>query len=323
MDTIININTITRNFHIPKAKQHWWKSLFSRHQVVNALNPLTLSINRGERLILLGKNGSGKSTLIKLLSGIIVPNSGEINILGFTPHQRKAQFLRTIGVMFGQKSFLFPDLNVIDALDLYAIIYQIDHTTYQERLKLLDTYLDFQRLLYRPVRKLSLGERMRCEVVAAIIHDPKIILLDEPSTGMDIDTINGLIRLLNDLSDKYTLIIATHDLKIIKSLNSRIILLDKGNYITDISSEKVYSLINSICYTFEYTGQENIVFHENIINLCKINQHNANKFTIICSESNQSDIYKILIDNPNIISIETHSYQLDLLIDQYIVKDHL
>jgi ABC-2 type transport system ATP-binding protein len=233
---MISCHSVTRRFSIPSERASFWGRLFGRGRTITPVSDLTFTINSGERVALLGRNGSGKSTIVKLLAGVIAPSEGEIRVLGEIPFQRRRSYLRQIGVMFGQKSMLFPDLSLRDALGLYAILYDLEPAVLKRHLHELDDYLGVSPLLDRPIRKLSLGQRMRCEVVAALIHHPVLILLDEPSTGMDLETKKGLSAYLVDqVGPDQGLVMVSHDQSLVLPTCRRALLLEAGQVVADRS----------------------------------------------------------------------------------------
>lgn len=237
----VEATNLGRTFRIPDPTAPWHRRLLGANKAVRGVEGVTLAIGAGERVALLGRNGSGKSTLQKLVAGVIAPTSGALRVLGEVPHHRSAAFLRRLGILFGQKSLLFADLTVHDALGLYRIVYGLNSEQYRASLKLLDTHLDFLRLAHRPVRKLSLGERMRCELVAALLHQPELLLLDEPAIGVDTETQAGLIALLQKPTfSGATLLLTTHDTDLARAVCSRIVVLDQGRVRDDLSADFVW-----------------------------------------------------------------------------------
>ncbi len=183
----------------------------------------------------LGRNGAGKSTTIKMLSGILCPDSGEISVGGFTPYKDRKNYVGNIGVVFGQKSQLQWDLPVIDSFELLKAIYRIPEDVYQSNLNRFTEMLDMDSFLQQPVRQLSLGQRMRADIVAALLHSPKIVFFDEPTIGVDVvgkETIRQFIRELNE-KDNITMIFTTHDMQDIEKVCDRLIIIDKGSKVYD------------------------------------------------------------------------------------------
>lgn len=212
------------------------KDLFKRQQkTFNVYRDLNLNVQDGEMLGLMGPNGAGKTTLIKLLTGVIEPAGGKIDIDGTTPSTKSNSFLKQIGVLFGQKSQLSWDLPATDTFDLIAKIYNLAPSDYKNRLNELTTMLNVTDFVNRPVRKLSLGQRMRCELICALIHSPKYLFLDEPTLGLDITTQHAIYTFLKEENQRYgtTIIITSHSLQDIERLADRVVVMVKGNFVYD------------------------------------------------------------------------------------------
>ncbi len=235
----IVFNKITKKF--PKYTKE--KSLVKRFK--NYLNPkkdykyilkdVSFEIEKGEFVGYLGKNGAGKSTTIKILSGILRPDSGFCNINNMIPWKNRKEYVKDIGVVFGQKTNLWWDLPVLDSYKLLKSIYKIPEEKFNTRLKFLSQELDILPLLSSPVRSLSLGQRMRCEILAALLHKPSILFLDEPTIGLDAlskKKVRGFISKINK-QEEITVILTTHDTQDLESLVNRILFLDKGTIAFD------------------------------------------------------------------------------------------
>lgn len=212
------------------------KGLFSsRQQEVLAIKELSFTVHKGERVAFIGPNGAGKSTTIKMLTGILHPSSGHVAVLGLVPWKDRHALGYKIGTVFGQRTQLWYHLPPSDTFDLLAKIYEIDNATYKKRLQELTEIFELGPLLQKPVRQLSLGERMRCEIVASLLHKPEILFLDEPTIGLDINAKLKIRALLNKLSKEYgtALFLTSHDTADIEQVCERVIVLDKGTIILD------------------------------------------------------------------------------------------
>lgn len=225
---LIDVKNISKTYRsIDQENSTFFKKT---HQEVAALKNLTFSITRGEIVGYIGLNGAGKSTTIKLLSGILVPDSGSCQIDGLIPWQTRKAHVKKIGVMFGQKSQLQWDLPVKDSFILMKQIYEITKENYAEMLDFLWEELQLGELWERPVRLLSYGQRMRCELAITFIHHPAIVLLDEPTIGIDVKIKQHIHRFIKKMNQKFqtTIIITSHDLAMIEYLCERVILIDHG-----------------------------------------------------------------------------------------------
>src|SRR5205085_9406699 len=195
-----------------------------------ALDGISFRIEPGELVGYIGPNGAGKSTTVKVLSGILVPDSGRCEVLGHVPWKDRIHYVRRIGVVFGQRTQLWWDLPVIESFDLLRDIYRISEAAYQQTLDSLVETLELSKLLDIPVRQLSLGQRMRCDLAASLLHSPKILFLDEPTIGLDAVSklaVRDFIKHLNK-EFKVTILLTTHDMDDIESLCKRIIILNEG-----------------------------------------------------------------------------------------------
>lgn len=212
------------------------KGLFSsKKRDVHAIKSLSFSIEPGERVAFIGPNGAGKSTTIKMLTGILYPTSGEVEVLGIVPWKQRQTLGYHIGTVFGQRTQLWYHLPPSDTFQLLAKIYEIPEIDFKKRLADLVSMFEISHLMNKPVRQLSLGERMRCEIVASLLHDPKILFLDEPTIGLDINAKLMIRGLLNSLSKNFgtTLFLTSHDTADIEQVCERVIVLDRGTVIKD------------------------------------------------------------------------------------------
>lgn len=223
-------------------------------QTIAAVKNVSLQINQGDHVGLVGLNGSGKSTLIKMILGILQPNGGKITTFGVNPVDNRQLNARKIGVVFGQRSQLRWDLPVMDTLLLNRELYQVDNKDFHSRLNQLTKTLGAEDFLSQPVRTLSLGQRMKAEFIAALIHDPELIILDEPTIGLDVLTKNSLIAFLKRLTNK-TIIFTSHDLIEVEQTCSRIMIMNAGNLVLNLDSAKIANL--AVPATITFTSSSN------------------------------------------------------------------
>ena len=212
------------------------KGLFnSKHENVPAVKSLSFQIKRGEQVGLIGENGAGKSTTVKMLCGILLPSRGRVEVLGYTPWKQRRQLAARIGVVFGQKPQLLWDIPVRETFVLLREMYGIPPAIYAKTLPKVTDLLDLEPLLNSPVRQLSLGQRMRCDLAAAVLHAPDLAFLDEPTIGLDVVAKQQARELIKWLAREFgsTLVLTTHDLKDITETCGRVILLDKGGVLFD------------------------------------------------------------------------------------------
>ena len=213
-----------------------FKSLFSADtEELKAVQGLSFNIARGERVGLIGENGAGKSTTLKMLTGILAPTGGELEVLGRVPWKERRQLALNIGVVFGQRPQLLWDIPVRETFRLLKTMYRIPDDIYQVTYTEAVKRLGLESLLSTPVRQLSLGQRMRCDLAASLLHAPAVVFLDEPTIGLDLSVKEQVREYIADMQEKYgtTLLITTHDLKDITETCDRLLLLDKGSLLFD------------------------------------------------------------------------------------------
>ncbi|MCL2046092.1 MAG: ATP-binding cassette domain-containing protein [Oscillospiraceae bacterium] len=259
---MIKLENINKTFRVAKRQGGFAravKALFSReYEIIHALNNVSFTINDGEMVGYIGPNGAGKSTTIKIMCGILTPDNGICEIDGRTPWLERVAHVQHIGVVFGQRSQLWWDVPVVDSFELIKDIYKVDSSLYQTNLDELTELLDLSELLKTPTRSLSLGQRMRCEIAASLLHSPKILFLDEPTIGLDAVSkiaVRQFIKKIN-AERKTTVILTTHDMQDIEALTERILLIGKGKILLDgnLAELKKHSSERKTLIV-EYTGK--------------------------------------------------------------------
>ena len=236
------VSNLTKKFSysVKNPKANWLKNLFSpEKKEITAVNNISFSLAPGERVAFIGPNGAGKSTTIKMLTGILFPSAGSINILGFDPTKDRKKLAYQIGTVFGQRSQLLPNLPLTDSFEFFGVMYDLSNEEIKKRITELTALFDLSSFIDQPVRKLSLGQRMRAEVAVSLIHKPKIILLDEPTIGLDVVAKKALRDLLLKINeeDGTTILLTSHDVSDIESLCERTIIINHGKIIKDLATE--------------------------------------------------------------------------------------
>lgn len=236
---MIEVNHLQKEFRIHQARAGLggaFRDLFSReYKTVNAVDDLSFQVEEGEMFALIGENGAGKSTTIKMLTGILTPSDGDIRINGYVPFKQREEYVRSIGVVFGQRSQLWWDLSPLESFRLLKSVYKVDEVEGEKWLQRLIEELDITSFVSQPVRKLSLGQRMRCEIAASLIHKPRLLFLDEPTVGLDVlvkQKIREFLLNLNE-TENTTILLTTHDVTDIEALCKRVLVMDKGKLIFD------------------------------------------------------------------------------------------
>lgn len=245
--TIIDVQNISKTFKITKRKSGFTGALANifhpEHEYKKAVNDISFNIKEGEMVGFIGPNGAGKSTTVKMLSGILYPDSGNIKIAGYIPHKQRKEYVANIGVVFGQKSQISWDLSPLDSYEVLKHIYKIPDKKYKENVERFVDLLDMQKFINQPVRQLSLGQRMRADIAAALLHSPKIVFFDEPTIGIDVvgkEKIRNFIKTLNK-TDNITMIFTTHDMQDIEKTCERLIIIDDGKKLYDGSLDSIKS----------------------------------------------------------------------------------
>ncbi|WP_342756890.1 ABC transporter ATP-binding protein [Kineothrix sedimenti] len=236
---MITLEHVSKTYKVSKRDAGFYsacKALFRRdYEYIHALDDVSFSIGEGEMVGYIGPNGAGKSSTIKILSGILTPDSGTCLINGRVPWKNRIEHVKDIGVVFGQRTQLWWDVPVADSFELLKEIYRIDTASYCRNLERLTSMLNLADLLKTPTRQLSLGQRMRCEIAASLLHNPRILFLDEPTIGLDAVSklaVREFILQLNK-ENNTTVILTTHDMQDIESLTNRVILIGKGHILLD------------------------------------------------------------------------------------------
>jgi len=323
----ITVSNLTKKFSFSarNASSGWLKNLFSPEiKEIVAVNDISFSVKHGERIAFIGPNGAGKSTTIKMLTGILFPTSGEVNILGFDPTKNRKKLAYQIGTVFGQRSQLLPNLPLTDSLEFFGVMYDMSEKEIKKRITELVELFGLGSFITQPVRKLSLGQRMRVEVAASLIHKPKIILLDEPTIGLDVVAKKSLRDLLLKINkeEKTTIFLTSHDVGDIESLCDRTIVINHGVVIRDLPTQ-------DLAKTFVYEKYIDLVALSNFNNFSELpegirySSKDKNKITVVV-DINKITVQKSLkklLDLFEVEDIDVYNADLETVIRHIYERD--
>jgi len=247
MDVVISVKNLEKVYKRQRRKsglKNVIKDFFRREYTeIQALKKVSFTVRKGEIIGYIGPNGAGKTTTLKILSGILYPSGGNVEVLGFTPWKRKREFLKKITLIMGQKNQLWWDIPAMDSFLLFKEIYEVPDHIFKKQINTLLDMLDAEKLVNYPVRHLSMGERMKMEIVAALIHNPDIIFLDEPTIGLDVMSQTSIREFLSAYNKEFqkTIVLTSHYMKDIEELSNRVIFIMNGEIIYDGSIDKLIS----------------------------------------------------------------------------------
>ncbi len=317
--SFIEVKSVSKTFRINKRKSGVTGMLANlfvpKYEKKEAVKDLDFVIGQGEMVGFIGPNGAGKSTTIKMLSGILFPESGEIRVGGFIPYKQRKAYVGSIGVVFGQKSQLQWDLPVIDSFELLKAIYRVPDETYRKNLSRYTEMLDMGGFLNQPVRQLSLGQRMRADIVAALLHSPKIVFFDEPTIGVDVvgkETIRNFICELNS-QDNVTMLFTTHDMQDIEKTCDRLIIIDKGSKVYDGTLPGIrerYGTTRQL--DVEFAGPQEVapIRHVEIVDL----DNNKKRFIFESHEVHINELMNLLLNRYSIRDMNISEPEIESII---------
>lgn len=324
---MIQVSNVSKTYKIVKKKRGLRgaiRSLFKpTFEEKIAVNNISFRIEPGEMVGYIGSNGAGKSTTIKMMSGVLTPSFGEILVNGVVPYNDRIKNAYNIGVLFGQRTQLFWDIPVIESFDLIKDIYEISDIDFCERVDYFTKVLDLTPLLDLPIRQMSLGQKMRCEIAAAFLHSPQVVYLDEPTIGLDVDIKSKIRTFIRDMNKKMgtTVVLTTHDMKDIEEICNRIIILDKGEIIYDGNKEEIVERFGKNRIVNFYVNNADNFYISNIFQIeenqiskkpglvrIEINENKSNITSVISEVLLHNSINNITISEPNIESIVQEIY---------------
>ncbi|ENH95629.1 ABC transporter [Gracilibacillus halophilus YIM-C55.5] len=325
---IITVNNLTKSYLVQKREQGikgTFQSLFNRkHEKITAVSNINFQIEKGEIVGYLGPNGAGKSTTIKMLSGILSPTNGNIDVNGLSPFSNRKEHSLNIGVVFGQRTQLWWDIPVSESLNLMRHMYKIPKSDYLKRLEVFNEFLDLNQFINVPVRQLSLGQRMRADLCAALLHQPEVLFLDEPTIGLDVvvkDNIRTFIQQINENLNT-TVILTTHDMSDIEKLCNRVIVIDQGSKVYDGTVKELKKTYGSeeliIVETENKIKDYNYLFSPGILYVEQ--QNNTLFITYNKSKISSSVILKILMNKEEILDFTIKETEIDEVIRRMYIK---
>lgn len=322
--SIIEVKKLSKDFKV-KTKEKGFKgsikSMFKpKYKIVHSVKNINLNIEKGEIIAFIGPNGAGKSTTIKMLTGILYPDSGSIKVMGIDPVKERKKLAYEIGTVFGQKEQLWTHLTPYDNFKFFAAIYDIPNSVAEKKINELIMLFELNDFINTPVRNLSLGQRIRCEIVASLIHEPKVLFLDEPTIGLDPvvkENIRSLIKRMNK-EYKTTIFLTSHDVSDIEKLCKRVIIINNGQVVLDDSMENLkYHYLNKKIVEVKMKEKVSINDEEGI-NVLKDKGYNL-KVEVDITKRSVTDVIKLL--NPdNIIDINISNVPLEEIISSIYKK---
>ena len=321
---VIKVEKLSKNFKVKIKEKGFKGSLKSiikpKYKIVKAVKNISFEVEKGEMIAFIGPNGAGKSTSIKMMTGILFPDKGDIDILGLDPSKDRKRLAYSIGCVFGQKEQLWTHLTPYDNFKFFGAIYDIPESRVEKKIEELRELFELDEFINTPVRNLSLGQRIRCEIVASLIHEPKILFLDEPTIGLDPvvkEKIRTLIKRMNK-EYKTTVVLTSHDVSDIEKLCKRVIIVNKGQIVLDDTMENLkYHYLNKKIIDVKMKEKVNLDDVEGIT-ILKDKDYNL-KLEVDLKKKNISDAIDLL-NTDNIVDINISNVPLEEIISQ-IYKD--
>ncbi|MBI2074424.1 MAG: ATP-binding cassette domain-containing protein [Candidatus Levybacteria bacterium] len=316
--SVISVSNLSKYYQVHEKEPGLLgsvKSLFyRRYYDVKAVDDISFEVEEGELVGFIGPNGAGKTTTLKCLSGLLYPTNGKVSVLGFTPYKREYKFLKQISLVMGQKNQLWWDLPAIDSFILNKEIYDIEDKQFNQTLEDLSLLLDIKDILQIQVKKLSLGQRMKCELIAALIHTPKVLFLDEPTIGLDVVMQKKLRDFIKQYNQKYkaTILLTSHYMRDVEQLCKRIIVIDKGKILYDgLLSDIVKRYSRYKLLSVELSEQ---VDRKDLEKLGEIKEYNFPTVTISVVREKSSNIAAKLLENFPVEDINIEDPQIEDII---------
>jgi ABC-2 type transport system ATP-binding protein len=321
---MIEVTHLTKHFKVALSGQGFGgklKSFFAPdYKIVKAVDNISYTVRAGEIIGYLGPNGAGKSTTIKLLTGVLVPTSGSVTVNGITPYHDRRKNAYQIGVVYGQRSQLWWDLPLLDSFEILAAMYKVPQVRYKQNLEFLVDLLQMKDFLDQPVRRLSLGQRMKGDIVSALLHEPTLLYLDEPTIGLDVVAKNRILEFIQQLNTQKgtTVILTTHNLSDVERICPRIMIIDKGKVVLDDSRGAIlnrFGRMKQLVVEFDEKTEPiqilagKVVKEEENKLTIEFDREQISAFDLIVSLKEHKGIADISIKEENIESIVTRIYE--------------
>jgi ABC-2 type transport system ATP-binding protein len=321
---MITITNLSKHFRVAQPGRGVvgkLERLFApQYKLIRAVDDVSFEIGEGEIIGYLGPNGAGKSTTIKLLTGVLYPTSGSVQVNGLVPSKARTRNAYSIGVVYGQRSQLWWNLPLIDSFEILAAMYKLPKQRYRKQLEFLIDLLDMQEFLDQSVRQLSLGQKMRGDLAAALLHEPPILYLDEPTIGLDVVSKNKVLRFLQDLNaeKRTTIILTTHNLSDVERICPRIMIIDQGRIILDASQSEIMARFGRqrlLIVEFQEGVRDVSVPHGSVVKVQEnklwiaFDREQISAFDLVGSMGTDKGIKDISIQEADIESIVAHIYE--------------
>ncbi len=332
MIEVDNLSKIFKVYHHRKGFFGSFVNLFSRkHRIVQAVDGISFTVKRGEIVGYLGPNGAGKSTTIKMLTGILVPTSGSVTVNGYIPHRQRKENAKHIGVVFGQRSHLWFDLPVQESFELLQHIYRIPETQYRYNVEMFNELLSLGDFFQTPVRQLSLGQRMRADIAAALLHNPDVLFLDEPTIGLDVVAkarIRQFIQKIN-AERQVTVVLTTHDLDEVEKLCKRVILIDNARLCFDgelatlrrlLSTERILSVDYAEVYPDISIPKAHVTYREGARVQYRFSPEEVSTADLIGAILQKFKIIDISVQEPDIEELIKTVYEDNLILERKLTE---
>ena len=311
----VKIENLTKTYKVP-VKQSFVKSIFvPKDREVVAVDKISLEIKRGESVALLGPNGAGKTTTLKMLTGLLYPTSGEIEVLGYKPIERKYSFLSQIALVMGNKSGLSWDLSAYQSFRLFESIYRLEKKKMEETVRELCILLEVEDFLDIPTRKLSLGQRLKMELIGAILHEPKLLFLDEPTIGLDVTAKRKVRDFLRGLHGEKgtTILLTSHEMADIERVCTRMVVINQGRLVFDDSLAKLMRQYQNKKYLTITFGEE--MARERLETFGKLIKSNKFVYTLEVKNGKQAEVISRLVSDFVVRDIDVRGVPLDEIIE--------